>query len=163
MPEPPTPKELAARRGRRIGTVIFGLFVGSITALWGGQILVQAFSDPPSESSATCAKGVAGLHAAVRKAAQEASTVSGERAALDQFRRSIEPGWSRRAGILQACQGNPQGEQALSALRALRYAEEQALRYTAVEVEPHRQRAQAALQKLEPSAASASSAPLSTP
>jgi hypothetical protein len=136
---PPDPLDRARRRGARVAIAIFGVIVSAITALWAGQIIQQVWFPRPSASAALCRPGIQGLIDSVRRAraAADAET-GGERAAVARFRKALEPEWDSREALSSACHGDPLAERALRDVDRLRYAEEHATRYEAVDLAARR-------------------------
>jgi hypothetical protein len=135
------------RLGRRIGIAVFALIVGGATAIWTIQILYAVFAPPVLAVAKECRGGTRDLLLAVRRASLAAAAESGdERAALERFRGTLEPEWSRRASLDSLCRADPKARAALAEIDALRYAEEHAVRYEAVGLAPQRRRVQALYQ-----------------
>src|SRR5688572_26143997 len=139
MPAPVGQNARARRRGSRIALVFFGVLVSAATAIWTVQIIHQVWWPPFHESPVDCGSGLAGLANAVTRARLAAARESGdERAALDRFRRALEPEWTTRSGVEARCQGDPEALTSLRDLDALRYAEEHAVRYETLGLAPLR-------------------------
>jgi len=131
--------ERARKRGRRIAWVLFAAIVIGVVATWTTQIIQQVWFRPPSTTAVACRPGVLGLITAVRRARQAAdSEIGGERAAVTRFRAALEPEWSGRDALTAACHSDPLGQRALREVDRLRYAEEHATRYEAVDLAPRR-------------------------
>lgn len=135
------PPSRAERLGRRAGIVLFGLIVGGFTLVCTAQILHTLFFAPPKAQADGCRPAALDLIAAVRRArAAAGAEIRGERAAVLQFRASLEPEWSQREALDLACQGDPQALRALREIDRFRYAEEHAARYEAVDLAKRRRR-----------------------
>ena len=107
------------------------------------QITLQVLQTPaPASPVAGCREGLRALHAAVDRARLAAAGVDGEEAALDRFRRALEPDWRARDEVAARCKGSTPDEGALDAIERLRYAEEHAVRREAGELAPLRRRVQ---------------------
>jgi hypothetical protein len=131
--------ERARKRGRRIAWVLFAAIVIGIVLTWTVQIIQQVFFRPPTAATMECRPGVLGLITAVRRARQAADAeIGGERAAVARFREALDPEWSGRDALTAACQSDPLGQRALREVDRLRYAEEHATRYEAVDLAPRR-------------------------
>lgn len=131
----------AKRRGRTVGTALLGVIIATFTAVCSAQIIRQAWTPPGSAASGPCRESVLSLIHAIRRAREAAATsTAGERAALSVFRRSLDPEWSSRADIGRKCEGDPEARRALPEVDRLRYAEEHALRYEALDVASRRLR-----------------------
>ena len=139
----------ARRRGRRAGTVLLGVIVTTFTAVCSVQIIEQAWARPESPAPLDCRDGLHDLIAAVKRAREAAATVTGgEREAIAQFRHALEPEWSMRPGLADRCKADPRALGALEELDRLRFAEEHALRYEAVDVASRRRRVDALSREL---------------
>lgn len=137
-------QEVARRRGRTAGIVLFAVIVTAFTAVCSVEIIMQAWASPGATAQIECRKGLADLIGAVRRARSAAAGVTGgEREALAKFRQSLEPEWSSRAGLTERCANDPKAVQALGDVDRLRYAEEHALRYEALDVASRRRRVDA--------------------
>lgn len=137
----------AERLGRRIGLVVFGLLVSGITLTWTAQIIRQTFFPVGTAQHASCRPGVLALIGAVRRARHAADQeTGGERAAVARFRAALAPEWDGRDALGATCRGDAVGERALREIDRLRFAEEHATRYEAVDLARHR-RAAAALER----------------
>jgi hypothetical protein len=87
-----------------------------------------------------------------RARGQAAARADGERASLDTFRRALAPEWAHAPAILADCQRQQDGEalRAFHQLELLRYAEERAVRYEALDLSLLRKRAPALVGSLAP-------------
>lgn len=126
----------------------------ALTAGASAQILLAVFAPPGGTAGqANCRDGVRALLAGVYRArGSAAARGEGEREALAAFRRALEPEWSHAAAIATACRQGRDGA-ALAAFRQvelLRYAEEQAVRYEALDLSLLRRRAPALVGSLAP-------------
>jgi hypothetical protein len=134
--------EVACRRGRRAGIILYAIVVGGFTAVCAAEIMYQVWG--PHEGTPApvgCRTGVKRLVLAVRRARQAAeSETGGERAAVDRFREALRPEWDWRVSLGRACQGDRMARLALGATDRLRYAEEHAVRYESVELARRRRR-----------------------
>ena len=138
----------ARKRGRTIGLVVFTVIVTTFTAVCAFQILQQAWAKPDVHVEVECRAGMTQLIAAVRRARTAASQVGGERAALATFRDSLLPEWGMRPALDERCAADPEALRGLGEIDRLRYAEEHALRYEALDVASRRTRVQAIETKL---------------
>ena len=145
---PPDPLEPARRRGRRVALVLFGAAVVGITLSWTVQIIRQVWFPPTSAETVACRPGVLALITALRRArlAADAETGVGDRVAVTRFRAALRPEWDQRADLGRSCAGDSTAEHALHEIDRLRYAEEHATRYEAVEL-TRRRRDIAALER----------------
>lgn len=132
--------DLVRRRGRRVGIGLFGLIVGTFTAVCAVEIIVQAYEPPVQAVHVGCHEGLRRLIGAVRRARDAAARVTdGERAALSRFRRALEPEWSTRAALGRVCRGDRAAERDLRIIDEYRYAEEHAVRYESTDLSHRRQ------------------------
>jgi hypothetical protein len=139
------------QRARKIGKrVVLGAFILVVSAIvlgWAVQIIQQVWFRSGAASGTGCRSGVLGLISAVRRARVAAGAeTGGERAAVDRFRSALSPEWDARDGLDVACHGDPLGARALREVDRLRFAEERATRYEAVDL-AGRRRTIAALEK----------------
>ncbi|HSC88975.1 MAG TPA: hypothetical protein VLC09_16950, partial [Polyangiaceae bacterium] len=137
---------------RRWGLIAVGFCALTLTVTSATQI-IRAVLFPPSEGPPiSCRDGVTELYEATQRAVSHAGQqIDGERAALAEFRRSVEPAWSHYGTIARACRGDARGEAALRSVELLRYAEERAVRYEALDLSRLRRATPAALAALPPS------------
>jgi hypothetical protein len=135
--------ELARRRGRRIGIVVFALLVSGTTAIWTLQIIRQVWFPRVSEQ-VECRQGLRTLLDSVRRArGAAAAETGGERRALGRFRQELDGHWRYRPAIGEACKGDLLALAFLADIDRLRFAEEHAVRYEAVDLAQRRRRVQA--------------------
>lgn len=130
----------------------------ALTAGASVQILRAVFAPPGAgpwgePGPGACRMGVRALLAGVDRArGQAAARGEGEREALAAFRRALEPEWSHAADIAASCRRG-RDVAALTAFRQvelLRYAEERAVRYEALDLSLLRRRAPALVGSLAP-------------
>jgi hypothetical protein len=139
---------LARRRGRTIGVATLFVIVATFTVVCSVQIFQQAW-EAQAPSGVECRPGIADLIAAVRRARTAAANgTGGEREALQRFREALLPEWSMRPGLGVRCKGDPEATFALGAVDRLRYAEEHALRYEALDVAGRRREIEAIAERL---------------
>lgn len=135
MSESVRPESRAERMGRRIGLGLFAVIVCGITLTWTVQIIVQTFTPAGRAGDASCRSGAVALIGAVRRARLEADAeTGGERAAVTRFRAALSPDWDSRDALGISCRGDSEAERALREIDRLRYAEEHATRYEAVDL-----------------------------
>jgi hypothetical protein len=138
------PFERTRRRGRRVGIAVFALLVSSFTFVCTAQIILQTWAPAAPRNDIDCRSGLVALIAAVRRARQAAADEThGERAALERFRASLQPEWSRRPSLNELCRPDKQTSRALEELDRLVYAEEHAVRYEATDLARRRRRVKA--------------------
>jgi hypothetical protein len=131
-----------------VGVSLLALVVTTFTAVCAGQIISQALAKPEVHTTWECHPGMEALIAAVRRARVAASRVNGERAALASFRAALEPEWSVRPALNERCARDPEAIRGLGEIDRLRYAEEHALRYEAIDIASRRTRVEALETKL---------------
>lgn len=141
--------QVSIRRGRRAGVALLVAIVTTFTAVCSFQIIQQAWSPPGRTGNVECREGVSGLIRAVHRAREAAARSSGgERSALEMFRRTLEPEWSLRADLSGKCAQDAAMARALPKIDRLRFAEEHALRYEALDVASRRREVDAIEQQL---------------
>jgi hypothetical protein len=152
LAEVPSTTKGARRRGRTLGAAALGLIVTTFTVVCSIQIIQQAWQEPEAEAAVACRPGIVNLISAVRRARTAAANgTGGEREAMKRFREALLPEWSMRPGLSRRCAGDPEATRALGAVDRLRYAEEHALRYEALDVAGRRRDVEAITQKLRES------------
>jgi len=136
---------------RRVALGLVALLAVAVTTGASVQILLAVFSPPNAGEKTECRAGVQALLTGVSRArGQAAARGEGEREALAAFRRALEPEWSSAPTIRNACR-KQNDRDALAAFRQvelLRYAEEQAVRYEALDLSLLRRRAPALVEAL---------------
>ena len=127
--------------GRRLGLVLFGLIVSGLTLIWSIQIIRQVWFPEAGPLERDCRTGTRSLIVALDRARKAAAAETGdERAALARFRAQLDPEWQMRAALERACQSDPAQAHSLQNVIQLRYAEEHAVRYEAVDLARLRRR-----------------------
>jgi hypothetical protein len=142
----PRATDHANRRGRRIGLIVFVVLATGFTSVCAVQIIQQVWFPTSPSSEQSCRQGLRELIQALGRARELAARTSGERAALDAFRRGLMPEWNR--SLAEACRASPELARALGDLEELRYAEEHAVRHEAFDLAARRQRIASLAQKL---------------
>ncbi len=149
MNRPQNPNELVRRRGRTAAIAVFFAITTVFTVVCSAEIIVQVWWPEISGPAPECRPELAKLFDSVpaaRKAAAEGP--GGEKAAIDRFRRALRPAWASRPALTGACAGDQEAAQALRAVDALRYAEENHVRHEAAELTRRRRDAAKFRQKL---------------
>lgn len=124
--------------------MVYAALVTAFTAVCSAQIIVQAWEPAGDRAASGCRDGLKGLITAIRRARDAAAfSAGGERQALSVFRAALEPEWSTRAHLTAQCTEDSAATQALSEVDRLRFAEEHALRYEALDVAGRRHRVEA--------------------
>jgi hypothetical protein len=135
-----------------VGVAALFLVVTAFIGVCSIEIIQQAWQASPSELVTDCRPGIANLITAVRRArAAAANGTGGERESMQRFREALLPEWSMRGGIGSRCKGDPQAVIALGEVDRLRYAEEHALRYEALDVAGRRRSVEAIAERLRES------------
>ncbi|HEY3234132.1 MAG TPA: hypothetical protein VGJ84_05420 [Polyangiaceae bacterium] len=117
-----------------MATVLFALVVSGFTLVWSVQIAQQIWFVRAPPAAVGCSEGLAKLADALHRAKRAAGAeTGGERASLARFRQALEPEWSWLPGLEQKCQKDEHALSVLHRLDRLRYAEEHAVRYEAVD------------------------------
>ena len=151
MADVPSQKS-ARRRGRAAGAATLFVIVTTFTVVCSIQIIGQAWRPSSSDATVDCRPGIEGLIVAVRRARIAAANgTGGEREAMQRFREALLPEWAARGGLEVRCQSDPEATRALGEVDRLRYAEEHALRYEALDVAGRRRAVETIAQKLRES------------
>lgn len=133
----------AQKTGRRIGTALFALLIGTFTIVCSAQVLIQGFSERSSASAGAdieCREGLRALVAALSDARSRAKSADPEeRSRLMQFRDAVRGTWKNRYEIERRCKADPWALKALEQIDELRWAEEHAVRYESANLAPSRQ------------------------
>lgn len=130
--------ERVRQLGRTLGLAFYGAVVAAFTAVWSIQICIQVWSPKVEPSPVGCAAGTLLLIEAIEKGRLIAADQPGEQAALAKFRSALDPAWAYRPALGQACASDPEALARLRAVDRLRYAEEHAVRYAAVDLAQRR-------------------------
>ncbi len=138
----------AERVGRRVGLAVFGIVVVVFCTVSSVQILRQVFWPEIASEAAACRPGIVRLSDALDRARKSASAVQGERAAIDAFRRGLEPEWAQLSGIRSQCASDPEALKTLEKVKVLRFAEERHVRLQAIGLAPKRRAAAASVERL---------------
>lgn len=145
-PKHAPPAQTPRERLRRIALLGVFLATTALTVAATAQIFLAVFRPQATVTSIKCRPGVRSLLASLSRArATAARSTTDERTALSAYRSALLPEWGAAEAIRQKCRDAADRE-ALSAFRAvelLRYAEERAVRYDALDLSLLRQRAPA--------------------
>jgi hypothetical protein len=129
----------ARQLGRTIGIAVFSLIVAAFTAVCSVQICLQVWAPEITPTTIDCSAGTLQLVEAIEAARLASADQAEEQPALAKFRGALTPAWTHRAAIDRACTGDVGAIQRLRAVDRLRYAEEHAVRYGAVDLAKRRQ------------------------
>ena len=138
--------------GRTIGIAIFGSLMAAFTAVCSIQICLQVWSPRVTPLEVGCSAGTLQLVEAVEAARLASADEAEEQAALAKFRGALSPAWTFRPALNRACAGDAAAVGRLHAIDRLRYAEEHAVRYGAVDLAKRRQEVQRFIPLLQHSA-----------
>ncbi len=147
----PAPQAARPRRGavHRAGLILVAALSVAFATVCTTQIVLAVWFPPEPPWDVSCREGLKGLIGAVERArANAAAEAGGERRALLGFRESLEPEWSRAATVRSLCRNDPPAMKALRTIELLRYAEERAVRYEALDLSRLRQRVPALRREL---------------
>ncbi len=151
----PPPKKRAPFA--RAGLAMVGLVSVGLTFASSSQIIRAALFPADTGGIASCKSGVDSLFRSMDRARRDAAAeTAGEKAALQHFRASLEPEWSRYGAVRAQCrrEANPNGLATLRNVELLRYAEERAVRYDALDLSRLRRTTPGAIEALSSPAAS---------
>jgi hypothetical protein len=124
--------------------------LGGFTVVCSIEIIVQAWAPTGPSADVDCRRDILRLIRAVRRARESAiQATSGEREAVARFRAALEPEWSLRPAIGDRCKREAASMRALEEVDRLRYGEEHALRYEALDIASLRKRIEAEERNLE--------------
>lgn len=143
-PEPVDVDSSRARQlGRTVGIAVFGLIVATFTVVCSVQICLQVWAPEvvpfPDNPNLDCSAGILRLAEAIEVARLASADQAGEQEALARFRGALSPAWTHRAAVHRACAEDTEAIQRLRAVDRLRYAEEHAVRYGAIDLAKRRQ------------------------
>lgn len=135
--------------GRTIGIAVFGTLMAAFTAVCSIQICLQVWSPRVVPLHVGCSAGTLQLVEAIEAARLASAGEAEEHAALAKFRGALSPAWTFRPALNVACAGDTAAVRRLHAVDRLRYAEEHAVRYGAVDLAKRRQEVQAFIPLLQ--------------
>jgi hypothetical protein len=138
--------------GRTIGIAVFGTLMAAFTAVCSIQICLQVWRPHSEPLHAGCSAGTLQLVEAIEAARVASADEAEEQAALAKFRGALSPAWTFRPALNGACAGDTAAVRRLHAVDRLRYAEEHAVRYGAVDLAKRRQEVKALIPLLQHSA-----------
>ena len=141
--------------GRTIGIAVFGTLMSAFTAVCSIQICLQVWSPRVEPLRVGCSAGTLQLVEAIEAARVASADEAEEQAALAKFRGALSPAWTFRPALNGACAGDSAAVRRLHAVDRLRYAEEHAVRYGAVDLAKRRQEVKGFIPLLQHSSAHA--------
>lgn len=142
-PEEP-PKRPGRSPARTIGLAVIGLCSVYVAAASTYRIFQETLFPEISHTDYTCRTGTTALYEAVEHARHlAADSARPERAALEAFREHLIPVWEQAPAVRQKCEtdGDQEALRAFRTVELLRYAEERAVRYNAIDLTKWRLRA----------------------
>jgi len=125
--------------GRTLGIAVFALIVATFTVVSSAQICWQVWHPTIIPSPVGCSAGTLRLLEAIEAARVASADEAEEQAALAHFRGALAGAWVYRPALSRACAGDTEAIRRLHAVDRLRYAEEHAVRYGAVDLAKRRQ------------------------
>lgn len=146
------PPDAVRQLGRTLGISLFALLVATFTAVCSIQICLQVWNPIVIPPRAGCSAGTLQLVEAIEAARAASADQAEEQAALTQFRGAVSPAWAFRPGLARQCAGDVEAIRRLRAVDRLRYAEEHAVRYGAVDLAKRRQEVKRFIPLLQASA-----------
>jgi hypothetical protein len=141
----------ARKLGRRIGIVFYAALVAAFTVVCSVQICLQVWAPRVEPAPFDCSAGMLALVEAIDVARAAAASEPDEQAALDKFRGALAPTWRYRPALGRTCAPSSEALQNLRAVDRLRYAEEHAVRYAAVDLAQRRHEVQRLMMTLRQS------------
>lgn len=124
--------------GRTLGIAFYALVVAGFTVVCSVQICFQVWAPKIAPAPFGCSAGTLALIEAVEAARVAAENEPSEQAALAKFRLALSPAWQYRPSLTKACAPDREALRRLRAVDRLRYAEEHAVRYAAVDLAQRR-------------------------
>jgi len=153
--EPEAPDDGSARPaqlGRTLGIVVFAFLVAGFTVVCSVQICLQVWAPHAEPAPFDCSAGTLALADAIDAARLAAADEPDEQAALTKFRGALAPTWRYRPALGRSCASSTEAARHLRAVDRLRYAEEHAVRYAAVDLAERRNEVKRLITTLRPSA-----------
>jgi hypothetical protein len=124
--------------GRTLGIGVYAVVMAAFTVVCSVQICLQVWAPPIENPPFDCSAGTLALADAIDAARLAAADEPDEQAALAKFRGALAPIWKYRPALNGVCASNPEALRHLRAIDRLRYAEEHAVRYAAVDLAERR-------------------------
>jgi hypothetical protein len=128
----------AGQLGRTLGIGFFSFIVAGFTIVCSVQICLQVWAPHVEPAPFDCSAGTLALVDAIDAARVAAADEPDEHAALTKFRGALAPTWKYRPALTHSCAQSSKALQHLRAVDRLRYAEEHAVRYAAVDLAERR-------------------------
>jgi hypothetical protein len=130
---------------------VYALVVATFTVVCSVQICLQVWAPQVEPAPFDCSAGTVALVEAVDAARLAAANEAEEQAALAKFRGALASTWRYRPALTRACAPNSEALRRLRAVDRLRYAEEHAVRYAAVDLAQQRHEVQRLMMTLKQS------------
>ena len=127
-----------AQLGRTLGIAVFAFIMAGFTIICSVQICLQVWAPRVEPAPFDCSAGTLALADAVDVARLAAADEPDEQAALAKFRGALAPTWKFRPALGRSCATSAEAREHLRAIDRLRYAEEHAVRYAAVDLAERR-------------------------
>jgi hypothetical protein len=124
--------------GRTLGIGVYAFLVAGFTVVCSVQICLQVWAPRVEPAPFDCSAGTLALVEAVDKARLAAAGEPDEQAALAKFRGALASTWKYRPALTRTCAPSTDALRYLRAVDRLRYAEEHAVRYAAVDLAERR-------------------------
>jgi hypothetical protein len=137
--------------GRTLGVAVYATLVAGFTVICSVQICLQVWAPKVEPAPFDCSAGTVALVQAVDAARIAAANEPDEQAALTKFRGALAPTWKYRPALTRACAHDAESLRHLRAVDRLRYAEEHAVRYAAVDLAERRNEVERLMMTLKPS------------
>jgi hypothetical protein len=139
-----------AQLGRTLGIAVFAFLVAGFTVVCSVQICLQVWAPRIEPAPFDCSAGTLALADAVDSARLAAADEPDEQAALAKFRGALASTWRYRPALGRSCASSPEASRHLRAVDRLRYAEEHAVRYAAVDLAERRNEVKRLILTLRP-------------
>ena len=140
-----------AQLGRTLGIAVFAFLVAGFTVVCSVQICLQVWAPRIEPAPFDCSAGALALADAIDAARLAAADEPDEQAALAKFRGALTSTWKYRPALGQSCASSTEALRHLRAIDSLRYAEEHAVRYAAVDLAERRNEVKRLILTLRPS------------
>jgi hypothetical protein len=136
--------------GRTLGICVYAFLVAGFTIVCSVQICLQVWAPHVEPAPFDCSAGTVALIDAIDTARTAAAAEPDEQAALAKFRGALASTWKYRPALTRACAPNREALRHLRAVDRLRYAEEHAVRYAAVDLAQRRDEVKRLMNTLRP-------------
>ena len=124
--------------GRTLGIGLYAFLVATFTVVCSVQICLQVWAPHVEPAPFDCSAGTVAMVDAIDSARVAAENEPNEQAALAKFRGALASTWKYRPALTRACAQSKEAMRNLRAVDRLRYAEEHAVRYAAVDLAERR-------------------------